>query len=244
MDDERVLKLFVDGVVPDKAEREMENTRVAHGAGAPAPAVHETRTVDGRVGIVLDRLDGPTLLDSLAERSWRVARVGRRLAEVQAGVHDCDGAGLPGQRERLRRDVAGGPLPGDTRDEVLSVLDDLPRGHAACHGDCHPGNVLQTPRPVVVDWLDATCGHPLADVARTTLLLRVAGVPSGVRGVPQRSVRRALLASYRRRYAEVTGRSLDDERWLLVAAAARLAEDVPGERSRLLSLVRELLDGR
>ena len=244
LDGERVLKLFAEGVDDEVAEREAENTRRAHAAGAPAPAVHGSRTVEGRYGIVFDRLAGPTLLDALADRPWRAYRAGRRLAAVQAGIHDCDGAGFPDQRERLRRAIDRGPLPDETRAEVLTALDELPQGTACCHGDVHPGNVLLTPRPVVVDWLDATRGHPLADVARTTLLVRVAGVAPGVRGLPSRLIRRALLAGYRRRYADLTGRSLGDERWLLVAAAARLAEDVPGERDRLLAVVDDRLGDR
>jgi len=238
LDDGRVLKLFFEEVTARSVAREAENTRLADEGGAPAPAVYGTRTEDGRVGLVLDRLDGPTMLDELKRRPWRASGVGRRLAEVHAGIHDCAGTGLPDQRERLHDALDRAALPTDRQRAVRATLDDLPRETALCHGDCHPDNVVLTPRPVVVDWLDATCGHPLADVARTTLLLRVAGVEAGLRGTPDRLLRRALASGYRRRYAALTGRTLDD-RWLLVVAAARLAESVPGERERLLALVDE-----
>lgn len=46
--------------------------------------------------------------------------------------------------------------------------------------DFHPDNVLLAARgPVIIDWPDATRGQPLADVARTSLLLRLGGLPPG-----------------------------------------------------------------
>src|ERR1044071_5794670 len=41
-----------------------------------------------------------------------------------------------------------------------------------CHGDMHPSNVILAPDgPMIVDWFDASRGEPVADVARTCLLL-------------------------------------------------------------------------
>ena len=41
-----------------------------------------------------------------------------------------------------------------------------------CHGDLHPSNVILTrDGPVIVDWFDASRGDPVADVARSSLML-------------------------------------------------------------------------
>ena len=41
-----------------------------------------------------------------------------------------------------------------------------------CHGDLHPSNVILTvDGPMVVDWFDTGRGDPIADIARSTLLM-------------------------------------------------------------------------
>jgi aminoglycoside phosphotransferase (APT) family kinase protein len=64
------------------------------------------------------------------------------------------------------------------RDEVAAALARRPHGEAVCHGDLHPGNVIMSPQgPVIIDWIDASRGDPLADVARSVLLLRHSVLP-------------------------------------------------------------------
>ncbi len=48
-------------------------------AGYPAPKVFEVRPE----GLVIERLDGPNMLDDLAAHPWRV----RRHAQTLAGLH-------------------------------------------------------------------------------------------------------------------------------------------------------------
>ena len=47
----------------------------------------------------------------------------------------------------------------------------MPDESRLLHNDFHPDNIMLTPNgPVIIDWIDATCGHPLADVARTLIM--------------------------------------------------------------------------
>jgi aminoglycoside phosphotransferase (APT) family kinase protein len=131
------------------------------------------------------------------------------------------------------------------KEGLRGLIDALPDGDRLCHGDFHPANVLLTASgPVVIDWVDATRGHPLADVARTLVILRLGRPQIRVPRLVIAAVRYALVGVYQRRYAS---RSPVDwaevRRWLAVVAAARLCEGVPGERERLLTLVRAALRG-
>ena len=58
----QVVKLFKDGFPPRLGQQEARMTRAVFAAGLPAPEVFGEVTADGRFGIVLGRLDGPTLL--------------------------------------------------------------------------------------------------------------------------------------------------------------------------------------
>ena len=71
-----------------------EATLMVHLAdhGFPVPAVHD---VDGR-DLVMDRVDGPSQLDDIERRPWRVGTHGRTLAALHRQLDDVpapDGAG-------------------------------------------------------------------------------------------------------------------------------------------------------
>lgn len=197
--DGRVLKLFHAGLDPVLAEREFAVTRAVHRAGVPAPAVHELVQVEGRPGIVLERVDGPSLLQHFERRPWALFSGARLLADVQARLHACEApAGLPRQVDVVRQRLAGAGLDPEAAAR-------LPQGNVLCHGDFHPGNVVLSARgPVVLDWSTASAGHPLGDVAFTARLFRNAPLPATTPaparllfGVLRRLLERRWLARYR-----------------------------------------------
>ena len=57
----QVVKLFKAGISQLLSRHEAQMTRAALAAGAPAPEVFDEVALEGRFGIVLTRLDGPTL---------------------------------------------------------------------------------------------------------------------------------------------------------------------------------------
>ena len=91
----------------------------------------------------------------------------RLVAELQADMHACSIPDLPSQRHRLAKALQQAELlPVDMREAGLKALNDLPDGGRLCHGDFHPANILMSARgPIIIDWLDATRGNPLADLA-------------------------------------------------------------------------------
>lgn len=106
--------------------------------GYPVPAVHEA----AGDSIVMDRVEGGTLLDEVSARPWRIRRAGRILADLHQRLHAID---------------APSSLAGSG---------------ALLHGDLHPLNVLCPPSgPIVIDWANASAGEPADDVALTWVLL-------------------------------------------------------------------------
>src|SRR3954465_15527710 len=72
----QVVKLFKAGVSHLLGRHEVRMIRAVRAAGLPVPEVFGEVTLDGRFGIVLERLDGPTL--------WHLSRTGAVTFE-QAG---------------------------------------------------------------------------------------------------------------------------------------------------------------
>ena len=240
-DNGRVLRLARDASDTEMIEREAIALAAAHRAGANVPGVHERVTVDGRPGVVLDRIDGVGLLEQLAARPWSVRAVARTLGAEHAALHRIQSpAALPKLHDELRHRLASPLVPEDVRVRALERLAALPDGDRLLHGDFHPANLLRTEHGcLVIDWTNGASGDPAADVARTILLVgggKLAdGTPVVIR-VLAPIARRFLVTGYLRTYARDAplDRALVD-RWLPVWAAARLAEGIAQERDFLLA---------
>jgi len=239
-DERAVLKLYRRGLGGHAAEA---------AALAPlddahlAPRLLDTVRIDGRDGLMLQRLDGVDMLSLLGREPWRLVSLARELAHAALRIHRLPAPpALPDLIEVLDERIAAADLETRLRDHVSRVLDGLPAGDRLCHGDFHPGNAVVTADGVrVIDWPGATRGTPAADLARTMLLLRHADPLPGTSLMGRvllwtgRSIfARSFFRAYRRGAPDPPSR-LDE--WTTVHAAARLAEGITAERVRLLGFV-------
>jgi aminoglycoside phosphotransferase (APT) family kinase protein len=181
--DGQVLRLLRAGAGARSAAVESAAMAAAAANGVPVPSVHGTAIVEGRHGVIMDRVDGPDLFARFGRQLWRLGGAARLLGMTHARLHEITApADLPALRERARRRIeSAAHLPMELATLALRELDRLPDGDRLCHGDFHPGNVLVgAAGPVVIDWANATRGDPMADFARTRLMLRLGDVPPGV----------------------------------------------------------------
>jgi Ser/Thr protein kinase RdoA (MazF antagonist) len=238
----QVLKLFHSGMLEASVREEAAATAAAHDLGLPVPAMGGVIEVEGRLGIIYERVDGPTLLQVTSKAPWRVGKIATRLAELHADVNARVTDSLPPLRRRLRWQIERAPrLPAPLKDQVLELLDRLGDGDRACHFDFHPDNVIATAHgPIIIDWMNGARGEAAADFARTCLMLGLSAPPAG-RGsaLLARFGTGIFLRQYRRRYLQLL--PTPPERvalWRIPVAAARLLERrPPGENERLVRLV-------
>jgi tRNA A-37 threonylcarbamoyl transferase component Bud32 len=136
LDRSRVLRRYRSRPVP---EREVAVMRFVREHGYPVPAVHEVSGPD----LVLERVDGPTMVDDMTRRPWRVGVHARALADLHRRLHAIPPPDF---------------MPGD--------------GRAIVHLDLQPLNViLAVGGPVVIDWANAERGDAATDVALTAVVL-------------------------------------------------------------------------
>ena len=133
-------------------------TQAVFAAGLPAPEVFGEVTLEGRFGVVLQRLDGPTLLHLSRSGAMTPEQTGAVLATLAISVHrDAPAAGriLSARHDggRLRR---GSRQHASEAHRHWHPRPDRAPGAPAdglCHGDLYPGNVIMTADgPRLVDW--------------------------------------------------------------------------------------------
>lgn len=166
-----VLKLFRERA--DYHQHEITATHVAHHVGLPVPAVEEDLVeVDGREGIVLERVDGPTMTQYVNTHADEVADCARAMAALHAEIHVHPVPTMLSYRDVLVWAIGQvDELDPKAKETILHVLDVLPVGHTMCHSDFHPSNIIMSAHGlVVIDWAVGTRGNSLADFAQTSLL--------------------------------------------------------------------------
>jgi aminoglycoside phosphotransferase (APT) family kinase protein len=128
----RLLRRFKSGGNP---EREALVMRHAREHGYPVPEVYDVAADS----LVIERIEGPTMFDVLAEDTATMDAHARLLARLHDELHAIEAP------------------PG---------LESVGAGDRLLHLDLHPANVILSPAgPVVIDWANARRGEPLFDVA-------------------------------------------------------------------------------
>jgi tRNA A-37 threonylcarbamoyl transferase component Bud32 len=229
-----VIKLLNPGIPAHWAAIEADITSRVHDAGLPSPATEGVVEVDGRPGVVLERVHGETMWDRMKAAPDEVPHLTEVLIDIQTHVHAAPIVeGLPLLATRLRRKIEEATeLPEAERAESLGMLARAPQGKALCHGDMHPANiVLSTRGMVIVDWYDAAIGDAGADLARSSLLLRPAETEAsrathleGATDAFLRLVHCAYLTALIRRQL-ITPDAFAE--WEAILSVARMSEPVP-----------------
>ena len=121
--------------------------------GYPVPAVEELS--DDGLDMVMERIDGVTMVEAIGKAPWSVRRQAATLADLHRRLHEIEAPDfLPA-------------APVGTGTKVL-------------HLDLHPLNVMVGPRgPFVIDWPNARRGDPFVDIGLAWVLMAAGQIPGG-----------------------------------------------------------------
>lgn len=240
-DDGWVLKLFQPWMDRPTIEQEAQVTRLVRASGLPVPAVGEIVEVDGRVGVIYERIDGPTMANAVQSDVSLLEACAKRLAQLHVQIHSVQIDGeLPALGAKLEWRIQHAPeLTDEMKRNALAALAAMPDGTQLCHGDFHPENVLMTGNGgVLIDWLDASRGNALADVARTSIIL----LGETQREDYGREIRKVIgdfhavyLDEYFRLRPQLREEYAD---WLPIVAASRLSEGIKQVEGWLVAIAR------
>lgn len=182
IDELRVLKLFRSDVNDVPVALEYAAGAWAADQALPVPRPLARVALEGRAGIIFERMQGADMLSIITRAPWRMWALIRQLADLHGKVHRQPGStALPRQIDVLRHRIMRSRAGAVAVEAALRRIDRVESDGAwLVHGDFHPGNLLLSGAGVaIIDWAQAAVGLPAADVARTELLLRFGGGGSG-----------------------------------------------------------------
>jgi hypothetical protein len=243
----QVVKLFKSGSSRRLGWHEAHMTDAVFAAGAPAPQVFGVVILEGRLGIVLQHFDGPTLLQLTRTGAVTRGQAGAILAALCRAVHKTPPPpgvlALRGWTDAWLRS-ASGQLPAPIAPGILALIERLQPGDELCHGDLHPGNVIMTAEgPRLVDWSGTVRAPAAYDLGISHILLTE--LAPEVVDDPERP--RAVNAAVQSEYARQAGLSpaaltAAIESYLpIVRVLVLLGGAMPALRERLLQRVEAAL---
>ncbi len=177
--------------------------------GYPVPRVYE---YDDPTAIVMDRLEGPSMLEDLGAHPWRSRRHARLLGRLHRQLADID---------------------------APDFLDQVAPGHSLLHLDFHPENVILTSEgPRVIDWANAAAGPGDLDAAFTWVLLKTGHVGGNI---VMRTLTNMIRDRFANWFLDAAG-GREVLRWAVEAAELRMLDPhiMAGERDDVFKLARRL----
>lgn len=212
------------------------------------PKVYGLVEAAGMPAIVMERLNGPSMMDQIKANPLSAKVKARQLA----GIHlEIGRINAPEQitdvKSRAEFCISKSEFVSESeKRRILEVLKKLPEGINLCHGDFHPGNLMvQQGTNYVIDWSAAWSGDFHSDVAHSFILMRVVPkVPdmSPLMHFLQKRIGRAIANTYLiaiENEVDIDHKTLS--RWMLVNAAERTYFGVQSERQDLLAFIGKYL---
>lgn len=165
-DEKRICKLFYPGYSKEYVRHEFHNATVTKDLGIRTPKAHELIVLDGREGIIYDRIRGEDLSDRMELSGEASVSVWTdKFVEFHKKLLQCEMKEAMEYKDFLRRFA--------DNEETIDKINSLADGNCFIHGDFHLGNVIvdEEGEFVLVDMMNVCKGPALYDVARTYFLL-------------------------------------------------------------------------
>ncbi|MDP5274243.1 aminoglycoside phosphotransferase family protein [Chengkuizengella axinellae] len=259
----KVIKLAKENIDFETMNREFINNKMAWDHKLPVARPFELLEINGRPGIVYERIYGKPLLERflghlMVDINQKVDLNGGDIpliARTLGEIHNNSNINLPAShREDLKYLINSVQyLTKEEKENVISILDSLPTKQLLCHGDPNPDNFLigDDGKAVVIDWMNASIGNPEADVAEFIVMIKYAILPPEIPSQVSEyfySIREELIQIFMEEYTNLTGITYDEIiPWLTPMAARKLytADALLEEEKKLLvEVIRKDLETR
>lgn len=252
-ENDKVIKLAKANTSSGAVRREYRNNWIVWNLGLPVAKTFELLEVENRLGIIMERVYGETLLErflkqALSNRGYEVNENEiQQTARIFSEIHDKTNIDqLPLQKDVLKLSINRVEyLTSAEKETVISNLEAFSSKQLLCHGDLNPNNMIiqDDGKIVVIDWMNASIGNSEADIAEYIIMIRYAILPPQL---PTRfsvffdSIRETIIGIFMDEYTKLTGITYDEvQPWIVPVAARKLSDDAISEEEKAL-LVQEI----
>lgn len=256
-DGSKLVKVAKTNTDHEAMRREFHNNRMAWEHGLPVARSYELVVIDGRPGIVCERIYGDSIMERFVKQVMKpthpAGRIGindgediRITARVLYEIHQAAIQLPSSQRSTMKYSIQSVDyLTLAEKEAVIALLDALPLKQQLCHGDPNPNNILirNDGKAIVIDWMNASIGNPEADLAEYMIMIRYAVLPSELPGSISEffdPMREAIIDVFMDEYTKLSGITHEEVYpWLVPVAARKLSADAISEEEKSL-LVQEI----
>lgn len=250
---QKILKLYFDGVPNSEIETEYSNSKNAFSVGATSMKCHKRVKESGRQGIVFDKVDGISLTKLPDKQPLAFFRISKILADLHWDLHRRKTGEMLDVKKAAKDTLSREPLAylsAAEKSKIKKIIDSLPEGDSVLHMDFHPENIIVSENSfVVIDWMTALKGSPAADVASTMFLFQDAelwpGTPK-LKIIFYNIVRKFILKGYLKTYRALSGIDMEEvKRWRLPILIFRLGLwNIESERAFLENEIRNIISSQ
>lgn len=192
--------------------------------GLKIPKIEEVLTIDGKWAIVSKYIKGKTLQQLMDENPDKKDEYLELFVDLQIEMHSKTNPLLNKLKDKMSRKIAAADLDPNTRYDLCTRLESMPKHNKLCHGDYNPSNVIiADDGAYIIDWAHATQGNASADAARTYLLFWLSGDFDGAKKYLDLFCEKS---NTKKQYVQ---------KWMPIVAASQSATGNAKEREFLLS---------
>lgn len=180
-DGKNCIKVFNDDYSKSDVLNEALNHARVEETGLNVPKIIGVTTIDGKWAIISEYIKGKTLAQLMEEDPDNKDKYIEMLVDLQIEVQSKTNPLLTKLKDKMNRKISEADLDANTRYDLHTRLEGMPKHNKLCHGDFNPSNVIISSKgkAYIIDWSHATQGNASADVARTYLLFWLNGDMDG-----------------------------------------------------------------
>lgn len=244
LDKEKIIRVLRNTNDERHLKAEMAVMNSLREKGKPVPRVYEYVLLEERPAIIMERINGISMMEEMTRKPLKAAKHGEKLARLHLETADsAEGLELISIKVRAKQLVAGSELFSDEMKKfIFEIIEKMPEGNDICHGDFHPGNIIiAEDKYYVIDWFGATKGRKLSDIAHSYIIFKnlpdVPGISNwkrlGIVAVLGRFTKRYLNTCYELEafdYGEFS-------KWMVIKAAERVVYGQKFEKYALIKFI-------
>lgn len=237
--EKKVVKLFNQSVNHTEIEEILLKYKHIHSHYPPAIEAFEIIEIEGNYGLVLNNIEGDSLLYQLENNYNLLDEVTLEFSRLHQSLLDHEVESLICQQAYFERVIQSSNLNDKTKNDYLQLNKTLPTETKLCHGNFHLDQVIRSQKQLkVIGFKDAFKGHILADISKSCLIAQLANNPENAS-----KEFAEILQIIRNRFIELYKESMPayDEnlfnKFYRLSAITRLNENKPGEEIWLKNII-------